>query len=70
MNRTTWIITIIFLAAAGVVVYVLYSTKKTLQSAQTAADKADNVIKDAQGLGIGFKKAWSDIGGLFAGENN
>jgi len=55
------LVTVIFLAAAGVVVYVLHRTDVTLKNAQVAADKAQGVIGDVQGLGSGLKKVWSDI---------
>jgi len=60
-----WIITGIFLLAAGVVAYVLWQTKATLQDAQTAADKAGKVTGDIKELGFSVKKAWTDAKDLF-----
>ncbi len=65
MTRVTWIITGIFLLAAGVVVYVLYQTKLTLKNAQTAADKVDTVVSDTKGLVLAGKNTWGDIKSLF-----
>ncbi len=59
------LVTVIFLAAAAVVVYVLHRTDVTLKNAQAAADKAKGVIDDVQGLGGGVKKVWDDIKGVF-----
>ena len=65
-SRTTILIIVgIFILAAVVVGYVLWSTKQTLKEAQTAADKAHTVIDDVQGIGSGLKKAWTDFKGVF-----
>lgn len=69
-TRVMWFVVGFFLLAAAVVAYVLYSTQKTLAKAQATAATADTVIGDVNTLGMGLKKAWTDVGGLFSQENN
>lgn len=69
MTRTVWIITGIFLLAAGVVAFVLWQTKSTLKDAQVAADKAGKVTGDIKDLGFSVKKVWSDAKDLFGSDS-
>jgi flagellar basal body-associated protein FliL len=64
-NTVILVIVGIFILAAGVVVYVLHRTDKTLENAQKAADKAKGLVSEASDFGTLLKKTWTDAKGLF-----
>ncbi len=69
-NHVIWIVTGIFVLAAGVVVYVLHRTDKTLENAQKAADKAKGLVSTVDGLGMTLKNTWDDVYGIIKGNGD